>query len=310
MARIQIIDGWGKFWNGMAERWTEQGHEVRKGPYWGPELVEWSDYTVFHPCDNNLKQASLRQEKPKGTLIAAEAVDIDIYSHHLGRVDWSFVDRLVFMGEHMRSFANEHYGDKIAGVPQFTIPGGVDMRRFTLQERRGSGYDVAWVGRLWIAKNVFGALQIFNQLLQADGGNPWRLWLRGDKYHPPDWWRRHVESYIKANPLLKERVTFTPRAKNMNEWYEGKDYLLQTSFKEAFGYVVAEAAAKGIKPIVQMTTGADAIWPREWVFQTHADAVRMLLEGRGEPENYRRVLVDRGYTLADRVAAWNEVLGL
>lgn len=43
--RIYVFDAWRKFWGGMCERWREQGHEVQSGIYWGPELVEWSDYT-------------------------------------------------------------------------------------------------------------------------------------------------------------------------------------------------------------------------------------------------------------------------
>lgn len=310
MAKIYVFDAWRKFWDGMCTRWSEQGHDVKRGIYWGPELVEWADVCVFHPVQDNLKQASLRQEKPRGTLIAAEAVDIDIYSKHLGGVDWSYVDELVFMGEHMREFANEEYDKHIGGTPQHTIPGGVDLRAFTLQKKREPGYNVAWVGRLWIAKNVFGALQIFNQLLQVDSDNPWHLWLRGDKYHPPHWWRRHCEAYLDANPLLKGRVTFTPIVEDMNVWYEDKDYLLQTSFKEAMGYVVLEALAKGIRPVIQMTTGADAIWPSDLIFQTHAEAIDMLLGGKEDPAAYRQMVINRGYTLADRLKAWNEVLGL
>ncbi len=309
MAKIYIFDSWGKFWDGAVDRWKRQGHEVSKGIYWGPKLVEDCDIAIFHPVQDNLIKAS-RQAKPPDTFVVAEAIDIDIYAGHLGAVDWGYVDELVFMSRHMQDYANEHYGGKLGGVRQHVIPGGVDLGAFTLMKPRERGYNVAWVGRLWIAKNVFGALQIFNALVQLDPGNPWHLYLRGDKYHPPHWWRRHCEAYLDANPRLEERVTFTPYAEDMDEWYEDKDYLLQTSYKEAMSYCTGEALAKGIKPVVQMTTGMLDIWGEELVFQTHIEAVRRLLEGAEEPAYYRQLLVDKGYTLADRLAAWNAVLGL
>ena len=103
-------------------------------------------------------------------------------------------------------------------------------------------------------------------------------------------------------------------------------YLLQTSFKEAYGYVVGQSAAKGIRPVIQNTNGALATWPREWVFDTHAEAVDML---RGpdltiyaysneeaqeflqsyEPKTIRGIIEER-YPLAKRLAALDEIMGI
>ncbi|MHA2232871.1 MAG: hypothetical protein ACXAB4_10300, partial [Candidatus Hodarchaeales archaeon] len=100
--KISIIDAWkGKFTDHVAEKWREAGHEVRSGIHWGPELVEGYDLCYFYPVMNNLIQASNRQEKPKDTFILAEAVDVDIYAKHPGRVNWEYVDALVFMCDHM-----------------------------------------------------------------------------------------------------------------------------------------------------------------------------------------------------------------
>jgi len=172
------------------------------------------------------------------------------------------------------------------------------MEEFTLRQKP-RGFNVAWVGRYWIAKNLFGALQIFNQLLNTDPGKPWKLFVRGDGWSPKDWWPRHVDAYLDANPHLKERVEFVPQVTDMNAWLDDMDYLLQTSFKEAFGYCVAEAAAKGIKPIIQMTLGADKIWPKEWIFQTHDKAALMFMD-KYKPAEYRK-FIDEHYNVDDRI---------
>ena len=271
--------------------------------------MEWADVCIFHPVQDNLKQATLRQEKPPNTVIIAEAVDIDIYSGHLGGVNWEsgYVDALVFYAEHMKEYAERVYGHKIPPtLPRYVVPGGIDLERWPIKEpSASSGYNVAWIGRLWIAKNLFGALQVFNQLIKTDPGAPWRMHCLGKDWSPPHWWRQHCEGYLAANPGLAERVTFTESVADVNEWLNDKDFLLQTSVKESFGYVIGEAAAKGIRPVIQNTIGALDIWPREWVFDTHDEAVDMF-DSFARPHQVRSVIADR-YPLAKRLAAYEAI---
>ena len=302
--KICIIDSWGKFMHGPVAHWRALGHEVRTGPYWGPELVEWADACYFYPVDNNLKRAS-KEFKPPNTRIVAEAVDIDIYAGHSGAVNWDYVDALVVMAPHMLDLLQHKVKSLPPDLPVHIVPGGVDLERFTLVERPRN-YNVAWIGRLWIAKNLFGALQIFNQLIHADSEHPWRLWCLGQKWHP-EWWARHCKAYLEANPELVERVEFVDRVDDVNDWLENMSYLLQTSFKEAFGYCIAEAAAKGIRPVIQNTNGALATWPREWVFDTHAEAIEMLTNGY-DARQVRGIIEER-YPLAKRLAALDEIVG-
>jgi len=317
MAKIYVFDSWKKFWSGLISRWREQGHEVKTGPYWGPDLVEWSDISIFHPVQDNLQKASKKQEKPPNTIIIAEAIDVDIYAGHPGAVNWSYVDHLVFMSDHMREYAEKRFKSLPANLPRHVIPGGIDLDKFMLKKAETSGCEIAWIGRLWIAKNIFSAFQIFNQLIQERPDAPWRLHIRDDgKYHPPTWWKRHCNAYLKANPALAKRIIWTPRAKDMNEWLEDKDFLLQTSFKEAFAYCVGEAAAKGIQPVIQMTTGVLDIWPEDWVFQTHSEAVDMIVnswefgKNVGEAKERFRAYIAGRYPLEARVKAFSELVGL
>ena len=302
--KICIIDSWGKFMHGPAAHWRALGHEVHVYKHWSHERVDWADVCYFYPADNNLIKAS-KDLKPPNTRIVAEAVDIDIYAGHSGAVNWDYVDALVVMAPHMLALLS----DKVK-MPEsqsiHVVPGGVDLERWTLVERPRN-YNVAWIGRKWIAKNLFGALQIFNQLIQVDSERPWRLWCLGQRWHP-EWWQRHCEAYLEANPALVERVEFVDWVDDVNVWLGTMSYLLQTSFKEAMGYVVAEAAAKGIRPVVQNTNGALATWPREWVFDTHAEAIEMLTNGY-DARQVRGIIEER-YPLAKRLAVLDEIVGV
>jgi hypothetical protein len=300
--KIYCFDSWKKFVLPMINHWRSIDHEVKTGIYWGKELTDWADVAFFHPVDNNLIKAS-QTEKPKNTFVIAEAIDVDIYANHPGRVDWSYVDALVFMAKHMRSYAEAKFTFPDS-LPRYTIPGGVNLNHFTLRQKP-KGYNIAWIGRLWIAKNVFGALQIFHHLIKIDDTNPWRLFLRGDRYHP-NWWQACVEWYIATNPELEKRVEFVPHVTDINVWLEDIDFLLQTSFKEAFAYVVAEAAAKGIQPIIQNTTGVQNIWPNNWIFNTHEEACQMILRSY-DPASIRAIVANL-YPLTKRIQAFEQII--
>lgn len=309
---IYLFDSWrvketgkSKFNEPVLAHWRELGHDVRTGIWWGPDLVDWCDGGVayFYPVDNNLKRASNETEKPPNTRIVAEAVDADVYGGHWRHVNWDWVDGLVVMARHMHDYMRPRLPDTL---PVHHVPGGVDLSRWTLRREPKRGYNVAWIGNYWIAKNLFGALQVFLTLVRRDPRNSWHLHVRGYKWSP-NWWREHCMAYVRANPELAERVTFVDKyIPNLSEWLEDKSYLLQTGFKEAYGYVVAQSAAKGICPVIQNTNGATDIWPRSWVFDTHDEAVQMFLNAPYHPDGYRAHVAER-YPLERRLAALDEI---
>ena len=309
MANITVIDSWQyKFSQPVIDYWRQQGHDVLTNINWGPSKTE-TGVIYFPVVDNNLIQASRKQAPSPDRFVVAEAVDIDIYAGHLGAVNWDYVNALVFMAHHKRDLAMRKSGGKIPkDLPIYIVPGGVDTDVWTYRRDPSRGYNVAWIGRLWVAKGVFSALQIFKQLIGTDPDNPWRLYLRADEKFNPEWYKDHVEGYLEANEDLKSRITWVPFQADLNEWLEEMDFILQSSYKEAYGYVVSQSAAKGIKPIVQMTAGALDTWPSSWVFHTHDEAIEMFL-GSYEPETYRAYIADM-YPLSKRCKILDEICGL
>lgn len=304
--KIYICDPWKKHWWEGVDYWRKQGHDVGIGPYWGPSIMEGRDVVIFHAIQDNLKKAS-HTEKPKDTVIIAEAVDIDIYSGHLGAVDWSYVDSLVYMAKHMQTISSKKNGAKIADVPQTIIPGGIDLDKWTLREGE-IGHNIAWIGRLWVPKDVFGALMVFNELLHdSPRGVPWRLFILHDNKWHPEWYKNHVLAYLEDNPFLNERIEWVRHVPDVNVWLDEMkiDYLLQTSQKEAFGYVIAQAAAKGIKPIIRNTNGALDLWPAGWVFDTHDEAVGMFIPYDRDSIRFR---VAASYPLSRRMEAFDALI--
>jgi len=314
--KIYVFDSWkvkgvkpprSKFLQPVIDHWRDLGHEVQTGIWWGPDLVDWADVCYFYPVENNLKRASTETEKPPNKRIIAEAVDADIYGGHWKAVDWSWVDGLVSMSQHMLRWMQSQPPHLPDTLVTHYVPGGVDLDKWTLRQESARGYNVAWVGHYWIAKNLFGALQIFNELIRRDPHHPWHLYVRAEERWSPNWWMAHCKAYLEANPALAERVTFvTCWVPDLNEWLEDMSYVFCTSFKEAFGYALAEGAAKGLRPVIQNSHGTTDIWPRNWIFDTHEEAVQMFLSALYHPDGYRAYVADR-YPLEKRLAALDEI---
>jgi glycosyltransferase involved in cell wall biosynthesis len=71
----------------------------------------------------------------------------------------------------------------------------------------------------------------------------------------------------------------TDGRKILSRWLEDKNYVLSTSIHESFGYGIAEAMARGIKPIIHDFPYAYEIWGEELLFRTVDEAVGLIRNG-------------------------------
>jgi hypothetical protein len=98
-------------------------------------------------------------------------------------------------------------------------------------------------------------------------------------------------------------VTETERVDDVDAWLEGMDYHVLASFKETFSYATAEAAAKGIKPLVHNFYRARDVWPDKWIWNTLDEAVGMI-GGDYDSAGYRRY-VEEYYNLGRMMRGLN-----
>jgi len=104
-------------------------------------------------------------------------------------------------------------------------------------------------------------------------------------------------------------ATCRAAVRDVTAWLEDKDVLLVTSQKESFSYAAAEAAAKGLKPVVHNFWRVRDIWPEEWVWDTVGQAAAMIDSGFCHSQKYRDY-VEEHYSLERMMQGLNRACGL
>jgi hypothetical protein len=185
---------------------------------------------------------------------------------------------------------------------QHVIPCGVNLDRWTFKER-SDGFKIGVVAERWISKGVSEIIQIAYKLKQIDGRYK-IYWLgKNNDYH---WEAEYLKDAIQRFQLpiiLQEDYV-----EDLDSWWEDKNYCLSASHKETYGYNIAEAMAKGIKPIIHRFYGADAIWENTWFGID--EAIDMITEMEYNSHNYRQYLLDHKLDLESMMLEINNVISV
>jgi len=294
----------GKFSNVLRFHWIKQRHEVLYTPLWDSRMCVDRDVLFFDWADTSVQRASNpedQQYKDHGTTmpntnVICRAHDIDIWCGNLGRVPHGFIKNLVFVADHTKRLA-ETQNDIPPNVNVHVIKHGIDTDKFTLRPPNGHK-KIAWIGRFDHNKNPEIALKILEELPRD-----YSLHILARRHQAPyqvgywDW-------IIKKNGL---NVVFESDVSDVNQWLQDKDFILLTSVKEAFCYAVAEAMAKGIKPVINRFYCAEEIYPEEFIFDKVSDAAKMFTYDQYTPLGYRE-FIEKTYPLDKFLKSYDALL--
>lgn len=309
-----------KFTDGMIKWWQENGHEVKAERYYNPTLIEWADLVWFDTCDNNLKAAmnpgeALLAEWLKdgidpvdmhdmdltGKKVVVRPIDIEVWAGgHADAKCWDIVNHCIFIAPHIRDIMMADSRPQESNMSLDVIPCAVDLDKYTFEERE-PGFEIAVISEIWESKGIDYTLQIALKLKTIDPRYHITYLGKWQDYH---WHRAYVEEFVKNNEL---NIDFVDWVDSVDEFLEDKNYLLNSSIKEAFSYATAEAMAKGIKPILHHFFGADALWPG-MTWYSIDEAVRMITSKVYDSQSYRQYLIDQGYTLPQMMEKLMEVV--
>jgi len=252
--KIAIVTKIPNFTIDLISLWVAEGHEVRREDDFSDDLGEWMDCAFFDFVGEEIATASRSRWANKP--LVGRLNRIEYHERNLDRYkyNWSNIAAIAFGSAWYMRKVQERYPKIYKQVPFIHIPYGIDTSKFTFHERDGKGLNIAWIAKTfaWKKAPVY-ALQVLHMLV-SETGQDWQLHMKGGRGDIgfQEWRDYLVESF----PTIANRVTFYGWVPDVNEWLEPMDYILSTSRLEAFHYVIGEAMAKGIRPLVRAWAGS------------------------------------------------------
>lgn len=207
----------------------------------------------------------------------------EFFGAEWGQVAWGKVAHLVFVNDVFKMEFDSVFEKPL--VQSSVIYNPVDFNKFTFK-KHAHGKKIAIVGNINERKNMPMALQIMAKLPQD-----YELHIIG-AVQSPDTFMYTV--YTASNLQRKVQVYGALDPATMNKVLDEMDYLLCTSISEGNPNSVNEGMAKGLKPLVHMWPGSVQQYPKECLFVTVDEAVKLIqAESEYDSEKYKNWAEER-----------------
>lgn len=260
--------------------------------------MKWADICWFEWCDDLVIYGS-KLELAKDRIIICRLHSYEAFSQYPYMVNWSCVNRLVFVSEDIRKYVTKNF--RINEDITVVIPNGIDLGKWKYQSRM-PGFKLAFVGYINYKKGPMLLLQTLKAMYDQD--NRFKLHIAG-KYQDP-----RYELYFRqmtGELGLENNFFYEGWQENMDQWLEDKNYILCTSVLESQNLSVMQAMAKGIKPVIHNFAGAAGIYPKKYLWNTIGEAVQMIAEGSYDSIEYRDY-ISSNYSIEKQSEAINSML--
>lgn len=255
--------------------------------------MKWADICWFEWCDELVVYGS-KLDISRKKYILCRLHRYEVFTDYPKKVFWENVDKLMIVTEHLKKFLNDIMPRINNMVEIVTINNGVNLDKFSFKERT-IGFNIAYVGYIHQRKNPVLLLQIIKKLTNID--KRYKLYIAGRFQDPliEEYW------YYQINEMkLHDNVVFDGWQSNMDIWLEDKNYVLSTSIHESFGYGIAEAMSRGIKPVIHNFLFATDIWSRNYLFNTIEEAVSLITKNDYNSKEYRQ-FIEKNYSLDNQI---------
>ncbi len=294
-------------------------------PYFNPVKAEWADVIWIEWTEGTMAEASIRKGEFKGVIsdhkqieqtkfdwtgkvLINRMIDIEAYFGHFRQVQWQNVDYLTYIAKHVYNMVDKEVQFKKTfpklGIKH--IPLGINLNDWKYKKRDGKGRNIAWVNHIWTGKGYPLMLQAFKKLIDVSGDKSWKLYIIGN-WSTENWLPPYTKHIIKEL-RIEDNVIIGDRVQSVDDFLEGMDYLVSSSYKEAFSLILAEAMAKGIKTVTHNWIGSTDIWPKEMVWTTIDDFVEKMLADDYDSEKYRTLA--EGYDKKFEIEAANQIMNV
>jgi glycosyltransferase involved in cell wall biosynthesis len=257
---------------------------------------DWAD-TVF--VDWCAAAAALFSSVDPGTArVVVRLHSYEAFSFWPRLTDFSRVDDLVFVAEHIRDVA-------LRSVPALTGPqaprthivdNGMDLASFGLPKNPGARFTVGMVGIGQVAKDPRWALEVVKELRRRD--DRYRLVLIGGEMDTKA--SQAAAAYQRSFTRELNKLVADGAVENRGATRDVAGHLrdvgviLSTSVREGCHVGVMEGAASGAVPVVRdwpffagLENGASTLYPSNWVVGTPKAAADRILAVTADEETWR-----------------------
>ena len=235
---------------------------------------------------------------PGDTRVVMRLHSFETFSYWPHLIDFSRVDDLVFVSDHLRDLTREV-------VPALTgpqaptlhvIPNAMDLRRFERRKNPDARFTVGLIGTSAVAKDPRWAVEVLRHLRAAD--ERYRLVLVGGGLNAKASESvRRYQAALSADLAELEPSGAVARLGHTDDVpgvLADIGVILSTSVRESFHCALVEGAASGAIPVARdwpffagRETGARTLFPADWVVGTPAEAAERIRAATASEEAWR-----------------------
>ncbi|GGT61556.1 glycosyltransferase family 4 protein [Streptomyces purpureus] len=259
--------------------------------------LDWADVVFIDWCA--VAAAFFTLVDPGPARIVVRLHSYEAFSHWPHIIDFSRVDDLVFVSEHLRDFC-------VSAIPRLkerkaprlhVIDNAVQLERFVLPKRPGARFTLGMVGVSQVAKDPGWALEVLNMLREKD--ERYTLHLIGSPLRPDAGpaAARYYRTYQRE--LLRLEAAGAVRQVGQTDDVPGAltevGVILSSSVRESWHLGLVEGAASGAVPVVRdwpffakRPHGARALFPAPWVVDDPAEAAERVLRVTATEEGWEK----------------------
>lgn len=260
--------------------------------------LDWADVLFIDWC-TSLPTLVTRLD-PQAVRVVVRLHSYEAFTGWPHLVDWSRVDDLIFVSEHLRAFM-------VAQVPALesspapalhVIPNAVDLQRCVKPKVNDEArFTIAMIGFSVVAKDVLWAVEMLRLLRATD--ERYRLLLIGgsfEAFHSAQaraYGQRFQEALDELVPT--GAIVLVGFTDDIPSALTAAGIVISSSVREGSPVGLLQAAASGAVPVVRdwpffaaTGFGPKSMYPAEWVVDSTSEAADRVLRVSQEADEWRR----------------------
>ncbi|HEU4514806.1 MAG TPA: glycosyltransferase family 4 protein, partial [Nocardioidaceae bacterium] len=256
------------------------------------EHLDWAD-VVFVEWATALAALISRIDHP-GTRVVVRLHSYEAFSMWPHMTNWSNVDDVVFVSDHLRDFAHKAIpGLSEPGAPRLhVIPNAMDLEKFVRPKEDEARFTLAVVGASKMVKDPRWAVDVVRQLRKHD--ERYRLLLIRSKFQDTSPATHEYAEALERDLAELEPIGAVVPMKHTDDVpaaLQEVGVVISSSVRESFHMGLVEGVASGALPVVRdwpfFPGAARKLFPEGWVVDTPEEAAERILALTRGAETWR-----------------------